>query len=100
MISQGSSLNKDIKAHLRAKWGRMPGRTPIVQNLTFDEFLSEYSLLFETSRYLYEARGSYSTNSKDFDIAIWLITEEVANRQTDKTLLYNLFSVLSQEQRA
>ena len=95
-----NSLNKDIKARLRSKWGKTSGRSHIGQNLTLDAFLDRYSVLFEISRYLYEPRESYSINTKDFDIAIWLITAEMTNRQTDKTLLYNLFNVLSQEQEA
>ena len=79
--------------------GRVPGRSDIARNLAFDAFLTKYSLLFESSRYLYEQGDSYSTNTKDFDIAIWLITEELMNRKPDKTLLYNLFNVLSHEQQ-
>ena len=92
-----NSLHKDVKLRLRSKWERVPGRSDIAQNLTFDAFLTKYSLLFESSRYLYEQGNSYSTNTKDFDIAIWLITEELMNRKPDKTLLYNLFNVLSHE---
>ena len=95
-----NSLSKDIKARLRSRWKKTPGRSHIGQGLTLDDFLGRYSLLFETSRYLFEAGESYSINTKDFDIAIWLIAEELTNRQPDKTLLYNLFNVLSQEQRA
>ena len=95
-----NSLSKDIKARLRSTWGKTAGRSHIAQSLTLDSFLDRYSLLFETSRYLHEPRESYSINTKDFDIAIWLITAEMINRQPDKTLLYNLFSVLRQEQEA
>ena len=93
-----NSLSRDTKARLRSKWVKASGRSDIVQDLTLDAFLDKYSLLFETSRYLYEPKGSYSLNTKDFDIAIWLIVSEVINRQTDKTLLYNLSGVLRQEQ--
>ena len=95
-----NSLSRDIKARLRSRWGKTPGRSHIGLGLTFDEFLGRFSQLFETSRYLFESGESYSINTKDFDIAIWLIAEEVINKQQDKTLLYNLFNVLSQEQRA
>ena len=92
-------LNKDIKARLRSKWVKSPGRSDVGQTLTLDEFLSRYSLLFESSRYLYESNESYSTNSKDFDIAIWLIVTERINKQQDKTLLQNLYNVMVQEQQ-
>ena len=94
-----NSLQKDVKSHLRSKWERTPGRSRNAQNLTFDAFLGRYALLFESSRYLNERSDSYSTNTKDFDIAIWLIAEELINRNPDKTLLYNLFNVLRQEQQ-
>ena len=94
-----NSLNKDIKARLRSEWAKSPGRSDIGQTLTLDGFLNRYSLLFETSRYLYESSESHSTNSKDFDIAIWLIVAERINRQQDKVLLYNLYNMLVQEQQ-
>lgn len=94
-----NSLDKGIKARLRSRWEETPGRSDIGRGLTFDGFLDRYSLLFETSRYLSEASESYSINTKDFDIAIWLIVEELTKRQRDCTLLYNLFNMLVQEQR-
>ena len=93
-----NSLSRDVKARLRSEWLKASGRGDILQDLSLDAFLDKYSLLFETSRYLYESKGSYSLNTKDFDIAIWLIVSEVINRQSDKTLLYNLFGVLMEEQ--
>ena len=92
-----NSLHKDVKSRLRSKWERVSGRSSIAQNLTLDAFLYRYGLLFESSRYLYEQGNSYSKNTKDFDIAIWLIAEELVNRKPDKTLLYNLVGVLSHE---
>ena len=56
--------------------------------------------MFDTSRYLYESSESGSTNSKDFDIAIWLIVAERINRQQDKVLLHNLYNMLMQEQQS
>ena len=94
-----NSLNKKVKSRLRSKWETVPGRSHIAQNLTLDAFLSMYGLLFESSRYLYEQSRSYTTNTRDFDIAIWLITEEIIERKPDKTLLYNLINVLSQERQ-
>ena len=94
-----NSLHKDVKSRLKSKWGKAPGRSHIAQNLTLDAFVARYGKMFETSRYLYEQGDSYSRNTKDFDIAIWLIVEELMRGKPGNTLQYNLFNVLSQEQQ-
>lgn len=91
------ALNKDIKTRLRSRWARAKGRSPTAQKQTLDEFLSEYRLSFEESRYLYERNRSYTWNSKDFDIAVWLIVAILIEKQPEKTVLYNLYNTLSEE---
>ena len=91
------SLNKGVKYRLCAKWEKAEGRSPMSQNLAFEEFLGEHRLTFEESRYLYENSKSYQLNTRDFDIAIGLTALELANRSTVKTVLYNMFNVWSEE---
>ncbi len=92
-----NALNKDIKARLRSGWLRANDRSPVAQNQTLDEFLNEFSLAFEESRYLYERNRSYTWNSKDFDIAIWLIVAVLIEKQPEGTVLHNLYNTLSEE---
>ena len=91
------ALNKDTKTRIRSTWLREDGRSPAAQNQTLDEFLSAYSLAFEESRYLYEQNRSYTWDSKDFDIVIWLIVGVLIQKEPDGTVLYNLYSTLSEE---
>ena len=91
------ALNKDIKIRLNSGWEKAIVRTPAAQKLTFDEFLNEYRLSFEESRYLYERHRSYIWNSMDFDIAIWLIVGVLVEKQPDGTVLSNLYNTLSKE---
>ena len=93
-----NSLHRDTKARLKAKWGKIEGRSPLAQNLTLDEFLGEYRLLFDESRYLYEQHRSDTFNSKDFDLIIWIVMEELIGKRSDNVWLYNLFNILKDEQ--
>ena len=93
-----NSLHKDVKARLRANWKETPGRSQLAKDLTLDEFLATYRSLFDGSRYLYEKTRSYSVNTKDFDLAIWVITAELTKRQPNDILLRNVFNVVSPNQ--
>ena len=73
LLTLFQSLNKGVKAKLSSQWQKVEGRSPMTQNLSFEEFLGEHRLTFEESRYLYENSKSYQMNTKDFDIAIGLI---------------------------
>ena len=92
------SLNKGVKNRINSKWSKAEGRSPMVQDLTFEEFLGEHRLTFEESRYLYEDSKSYQLNTRDFDIAIGLTALELADKSTDSTFYRNLFNVLSEGQ--
>ena len=92
-----NSLHKDVKTRLSSTWEKIGARSLVAQNLTLDEFLKENRLLFEKSRYLYERSNSYTLNTKDFDMAIWVITDELIKWQHDSTVLYNLYNMLSEE---
>ena len=98
LLTLFQSLNKGVKAKLSSQRQKAEGRSPMTQNLSFEEFLGEHRLTFEESRYLYENSKSYQMNTKDFDIAIGLIALELARKNTNKTVLYNLFNMLSEEQ--
>ena len=91
------ALNKNVKTRLRLEWQKTTGLSTVAKELTLDEFLGKYRLIFEESRYLFEKNRSYTLHTKDFDIAIWVITNELIRRQPDDTVLYNLFNVLSEE---
>ena len=91
------SLNKDIKARLSSKWNKAQGRTPEGETMSLEDFLETHRLLFEESRYLYERSGNRRVQTKDFDIAIWIVVEEVTRQQPDNTVLCNLYNMLSAE---
>ena len=65
--------------------------------MTFEDFLDIHRLLFEQSRYLYERTGDRNLQTKDFDMAIWIVVEEITRQQPDNTVLYNLYNMLSEE---
>ena len=92
-----ASLPKDVKSRVSSKWQKASGLSLMARKLAFDEFLDKYRLLFEESRYLFERDRNFTRNSKDFDIAMWVIAREIVRKQSDKTLLYNLYNVLSEE---
>ncbi len=91
------SLGKDVKSRIRSRWQNASGRSAAAQSLSYEEFLGEYRLMFEESRYLYERNRRYSLNFKDFDIAILVIIQELLKRQPDSTLLLNLWSVFREK---
>ncbi len=91
------SLPKDVKSRVSSKWQKASGLSSIARKITFGEFLEKYRLLFEESRYLFERDRCFARNSKDFDISMWVIADEIVRKQPDKTLLYNLYNVLSEE---
>ena len=94
------SLPKAVKNRLSAKWHATDGRSPLAQQLTLSAFLGEFRLLFEESRYLYEPRDrATGFNSKDFDLAIFFVMEELVKKSSDKTAMWNLLNIFTEEQR-
>ena len=91
------SLNKDIKARLSSQWKKVQGRTAEAELMSFEEFLETHRLMYEESRYLYERSGGRRIQTKDLDMAIWIVVEEVTRQQPDNILLRNLYNMLSEE---
>lgn len=93
-----NSLHRDTKAHFRANWGKIEGRSPLARQLTLDEFLGEYRRLFDESRYLYERNRSHTFVSRDFDFIIWMVLDELIRQRQDEIALHNWLSIMYQEQ--
>ena len=90
------SLPKDTKRQIESNWLKVGGRSPLAQELKFRDFLEGYALLFEESRYLFEKDRNFTRNTKDFDIAVWVVTATMMKRP-DTTFLFNVFNVLAEE---
>lgn len=90
------SLPKDTKRQIESNWLKAEGRSPTAQELKLRDFLESYALLFEESRYLFEKDRNFTRDTKDFDIAVWVVTETM-RKQPDRTFLCNVFNVFAEE---
>ena len=86
-------LPKAVKGHMNARWNDIDGRSPSAQQLSFDEFLGEYRLLFEDARYLYETKGPQKFTSMDFELALLVVMYELGAERSDGTTLSDLLNV-------